>query len=94
MKIFISLSAKQTRVRKISDIAKEIQEDWKNVSIHAKPYLTAMLKIDSIDSMYKADHAAGIVAYFLNNARGWVGENARRIKKELNSMVTGYYKGT
>ena len=28
--------------------------------------------------------------YFLSNAQGWRGEDARRVKKELNAMCDGH----
>ena len=53
----------------------------------AKPYLSAMLSLDKITDKYMFDDADSIVRYFLANATTWRGEVARRIKKELNSML-------
>ena len=78
---------KQT-VRKISEIAKEIKKSWKKVTdSSANPYLMAMLTMDKITDNYGYDPGTEIVNYFLANAQGWRGEDARRIKKELNDMV-------
>lgn len=46
-----------------------------------------MLSIDKITDMYDQDPARDVVAYFLNNATVWKGEDARRIKAELNAML-------
>ena len=73
--------------RAICLIAKDIQNDWKNLSVHAKPYLSAMKKLTSINDYYGCDEASSIIAYFLSNASGWRGNRARIIKKELKDML-------
>lgn len=73
--------------RPLYEIAREIKKDWKNVWFGAKPYLDAMLTLDSIEDKYGLDSGHSIVAYFLGNAAQWRGETARRIKKELNQMI-------
>jgi hypothetical protein len=73
--------------RKIWHIAEEIRKDWKNVYFGAEPYLKAMERIDTIDDMYRYDTAKSVVLYFLSNAKTWRGEVARRVKKELKSML-------
>ena len=78
--------------RPIREIAQEISADWQDVSPAARPYLSAMMGLESIEDMYGMDDAAGIVSYFLSNSRGWKGETARRIKKELNRMVDKFYR--
>jgi hypothetical protein len=75
------------QTRTISTIAAEIRRDWKNVNYAAKPYLDAMYSLGSINDMYGADDARGVVAYFLSNASSWRGETAKRIKAELNGML-------
>ena len=76
-------------VRTFREIALEIKRTWKNVSVYAQPYLVAMFAIDSSDknAMYYMDSAKTIVLYFLSNASTWKGEDARRIKAELKSML-------
>ena len=68
-------------------IASDIRKDWKNVNYGAKPYLTAMASLDSIDSMYGYDSAKSIVMYFLSNASAWRGDTAKAIKAELKAMI-------
>lgn len=75
------------KTRSLSSIAAEIRRDWKQPNFAAKPYLSAMASLDSADDMYGYDSARQIIAYFLGNARGWKGENAKRIKAELNAML-------
>lgn len=53
----------------------------------AKPYLDAMLDLETIHGQYGADSAKTIVSYFLANVMQWKGEDARRIKAELNGML-------
>ena len=73
--------------RSISAIATEIKEVWKNVYFGAVPYLNAMLRIQSVNDTYGLDPARDIINYFLSNATYWRGEDARRIKKELNDLL-------
>lgn len=74
-------------MRNLSEIAKEIRADWKNVSPYALPYLNAMARLDSVGQRYGVDEGRAVVNYFLANCGGWRGEVARKVKKELNEMV-------
>lgn len=60
---------------------------WPNVWFGAKPYLSAMHSLDSIDDDYGADSGKSIVLYFLANAATWRGEDARRLKAELKQIA-------
>lgn len=73
--------------RPLQDIALEITNDWKKPYYGAIPYLEAMHSLHNIRSMYYHDSARSVVLYFLANANSWKGETARRIKKELNTIV-------
>lgn len=73
--------------RQINEIAQEIRQDWKNISPFAKPYLSAMTTLYTVDGYYGADSAKTIICYFLANAQTWRGETARRIKKELKDLI-------
>ena len=76
------------KVRPLSEIAREIHSDWgKKTYFGAKPYITAMLSLNSIDDKYMFDDARDIVRYFLANASTWRGETAKRVKAELKSML-------
>ena len=74
-------------MRTLIEISKEIKQDWKNIYFGAKPYLDAMSTLESINNNYYQDDGKTVVLYFLSNASTWRGEVARRIKKELNSML-------
>ncbi len=74
-------------VRPLRIIARDIQNHWSNVWFGAVPYLDAMKQLDSIHDDYYEDTAESVVRYFLANAQTWKGEDARRIKKELNQML-------
>lgn len=75
--------------RTFAEIAREIKQTWKNVYFGAEPYLQAMLTINSDDkhASYLMEDAETIVLYFLANATYWRGDDARRIKAELKSMI-------
>jgi hypothetical protein len=78
--------------RKLCEIAHEIRKDWgaANINFAAKPYLAAMGDLQSVNENYFQEGSGrDIVLRFLCNASSWHGENARRIKKELNTMVKG-----
>lgn len=80
--------------RNLSEIAKDIRSNWKNVYFGAEPYLQAMEQIHSpepdapyiLDAPYIILDAKFQVMYFLANARYWRGETARTIKKELKNQ--------
>ena len=76
-----------TTPRKLSSIAYDIADDWQSVNFAAKPYLSAMATLDSIEDNYGYDSAKSVVLYFLSNAGTWHGENARRIKAELKALT-------
>ena len=73
--------------RTIKAVATEIYKTWKAPYFGARPYLLAMMSLTDRTSMYGCEDAKGIVAYFLSNATTWRGEDARRIKAELKSIV-------
>lgn len=81
-----------TNLRPLSTIAREIYNlkgQWPQgrISIPADAYLRPMLSLDKITDNYIEDSGYSVVAYFLSNATVWKGEDARRIKKELNDML-------
>lgn len=74
-------------MRKISEIAVEIEKDWRNVNFAARPYLDVMRQLDSVTDKYYFDDARSIITYFLCNASSWRGEKAKAIKAELKGML-------
>ena len=76
------------KVRPLYEIAKEIRSDWgSKIYFGAKPYLSAMMSLNSVDDKYGLDDARSIVNYFLANASTWRGEVAKRVKAELKAMI-------
>nr|QMP83059.1 MAG: hypothetical protein [Caudoviricetes sp.] len=74
-------------MRKLYQIAADIRTNWKNVSPYAAPYLDAMSELESIHDNYYLDSARSVVLYFLSNASGFRGPDAKRIKAELKEMA-------
>ena len=72
---------------KVSDIARLIASDWKNISPYARDYLNAMKEINDIEGAYYADSCKSVVLYFLANAGTYRGENARAYKAILKEMI-------
>ena len=73
--------------RKIYEIADDISKCWPNVSPAALPYLQAMMALNQITDKYVLDSAEDILIRFLANAQYWRGEDARRIKAEINALL-------
>jgi len=76
-----------TDARPLFVIARDIRDHWKNISPHAAPYLYAMSVISRITDHYYYDTGEHVVAYFLANASGWRGPEARRLKAELKALL-------
>ena len=73
--------------RPLNVIAAEIARLWPKPSPYALPYLRAMSALGSIRDTYHYDSAQSVVLYFLSNAAGWRGPDAKRIKAELRAMT-------
>ena len=77
----------ETETRTLDQIAYDVYRHWPKVNYAALPYLDAMRGLRTLDDSYGYDNAASVVRYFLGNAQGWRGEEARRVKKELKAML-------
>ena len=75
--------------RTFAEIAQEIKKVWAKPYFGAIQYINAMAEINSSDKQtaHWFTDAESIVRYFLSNAQHWRGEDARRIKAELRSMI-------
>ena len=73
--------------RPLFTIAREIKAIWKKPYFGAVPYIDAMTELNQIEDKYFFDSAQSIVQYFLANAGTWRGDDAKRIKAELKSML-------
>jgi hypothetical protein len=74
--------------KSLKEIAQIILRDWSNVYFGAVPYLQVMAIMQTINDSYGYDDGHSIVTYFLSNAKGWKGDVAREVKKELNRRLT------
>lgn len=79
--------------RTFRQIALEIKETWKNQYFGAKPYVDALLTLDTSDpsAPYIFETAKDMVIGFLANAQTFRGEVAKNLKQELKNMI-GYGK--
>ncbi len=77
---------KANNPRSLCVIAREIRRTWPKVNFGAVPYLDAMGSLGDISDSYGEDSAKSIVLYFLSNASGWRGPEAKRIKAELKKL--------
>ena len=75
-----------TEKRSIRSIALDIRKEWAKVNYAAKPYLDAMLELDTINDKYGFDNARSIILYFLSNASSFRGERAKALKAELKAL--------
>ena len=60
-----------------------------NARAWAGAYLEPMTTLGTINDTYGQDSARSIVAYALSNLSAWRGDDARRIKAELNAHLKG-----
>lgn len=78
-------------MRAINQIARDIANDWntigKGVNPYAKPYLEALLEVESINDNYYLDSADSVVRYFLANASTYRGAKAKEYKAELKAQL-------
>jgi hypothetical protein len=86
-----------SQARPLHVIADDIHDHWERPFLAgpehpARPYILAMYRLNTMDDMYGHDDAVDIVMRFLSNATGWRGEDARRIKAELKSMLPERYR--
>lgn len=75
--------------RPLYEIAKDIRKHWQSVYFGAAPYLEAMDSMAGIGDKYGVDDGRYIVNYFLGNAQGFRGPDAKRIKAELKLLLKG-----
>lgn len=75
--------------RQVNTIANEILSIWKKPYFGAVPYLNAMRELHTINDMHMYDDGKSIVRYFLANASTFKGDDAKRLKTELKSMLKG-----
>ena len=75
-----------TEKRSIRSIALDIRREWIKVNYAAKPYLDAMMELNSINDKYYNDSAKSVVLYFLSNASSFRGERAKALKAELKAL--------
>ena len=76
-----------TTPRTLASIARDIRAHWQKPYFGAVPYIDAMRNLDGLNDRYGFDDARSIARYFLANAGTWRGEDARRIKGELKTML-------
>ena len=72
--------------RSIRSIALDIRKEWVKVNYATKPYLDAMMELNSINDKYYNDSAKSVVLYFLLNASSFRGERAKALKAELKAL--------
>jgi hypothetical protein len=60
-----------------------------NARAWAGAYLEPMTTLETVHDTYGQDSARSIVAYALSNLSAWRGDDARRIKAELNAHLKG-----
>lgn len=73
--------------RSISAIAADIRQAWPKISPYAKPYLDAMYRLNRVTDDYYCDDGRTILLYFLSNASGFRGPDAKALKSELKALL-------
>lgn len=78
---------KSDSLRPIRHIAADIMHAWGKPYFGAKPYIEAMLFLNTIEDRFIADSAESVVEHFLSNASTFRGEQARTLKAELKAHL-------
>lgn len=68
----------------LRDLKRNTRQSW---IVHLQPYVNAMLEMNSFEDWYGIDRGVDVGLRFLSNAAPWRGEQARRIKAEINQLV-------
>ncbi|UVT31752.1 hypothetical protein SEA_PATOS_59 [Gordonia phage Patos] len=85
--------------RPLYEVARDIVACWKKkrpsqaTIAYAGPYVEAIAGMRKPSDSYGLESGDMIIAYLLNNLRNWRGEDARRIKAELNRALDAYRDG-
>ena len=73
----------------LRDLAYIALHDFDNRGAYAaKPYMSAMTQLETLNDSYGFDQAHSIVSYFLANAGTWRGPTARAVKAELKKRLS------
>ena len=62
---------------------------WRKVTPEAEPYLYALRYLATASDHYGYDTGEEVILKFIGNAKGWRGDDARRIKAELREHLKG-----
>jgi len=73
--------------RPLSEIALEIQKEWRSLSFAAVTPVAAMHHLRHINDRYGGHPARAVVRDFLGCSASWRGPAARRIKAELVGLL-------
>ena len=73
--------------RPLSEIAHEIQKEWRRLNYAAVTPVAAMHHLRHIDDRYGGNPARAVVRDFLGCSVSWTGPAARRIKAELVGLL-------
>jgi hypothetical protein len=72
----------------VADIAQAIRREWVTINPYASEYLTALESINTNGGgYYYADTVSSAINYFLANASGYRGANAKEYKAALKVMA-------
>jgi hypothetical protein len=78
--------------RPLSEIALEIQREWRQLNYAAVTPVAAMQHLRHIDDRYAGHPARAVVRDFLGCSVSWRGPAARRIKAELVGLLEDHQR--
>ena len=81
------MRGQRERPRPLSEIALEIQKEWRRLDYAAVTPVAAMHHLRHIDDRYAGHPARAVVRDFLGCSSSWRGPAARRIKAELIGLL-------
>lgn len=74
-------------LRPLRDIAVEIRRAWTAITPAARPWVNAMAAVDTVTDTWGKDTGKDIIENFLKNCKGFEGEDAARLKNDLEAHL-------
>ena len=81
------MRGQREETRPLSEIALEIQKEWRRLNYAAVTPVAAMHHLRHINDRYGGSPARAVVRDFLGCSASWTGPTARRIKAELVGLL-------
>lgn len=82
-------SVASPRPRALNEIAAEIEFEWDGIPPRAAEIVDALGTVERVTDRIYGEPAGALVRELLSLAKGWTGDRATEIKKELTRKANG-----